>query len=261
MNLRKRLLLGAMCVALATPVYSADLDVLKIGLAGDKTDAMPAAKATRLVTFRYSRDVSFAIRALVDTYVNVEMPEGEVVQGFYLSDRERWEYDVTGDGRRVLVKPLQPGLINTGTLVTDRRSYELTLISVGLGEPWYQRVSWVVPGAKGSGNGFYWRGDSVASGTGSAKADEPSSLSAGSLNFKYRVSGRAPFKPTTVFDDGVRTWFRFDGVQDLPAIFATVGKQLDVVEYSVQGNYVVVPSLAEAFVLRLRNAEIKVEKR
>jgi type IV secretory pathway VirB9-like protein len=260
MNLHKLLFAAALIPLFASPASAGDMDVLKIGLQGDKTDAMPAAKATRLVTFRYSRDVSFAVRALVDTFVNVEVPEGEVVQGFYLSDMDRWEFHVTEDGRRVLVKPLQPGLINTGTMVTDKRSYELTLISVSLGEPWYQRVSWVVPGAKGSGEGFYWRGGN-ASVAAASKAPDPLSLAPGSLNFKYKVRGKAPFKPTTVFDDGVRTWFRFDGVQDLPAIFAIVDKKVDVVEFSVQGNYVVVPSLAKQFVLRLRSDEIKVERR
>lgn len=242
-------LVGATTAASAT-------DVLKVGLPGDTTDVMPAVTNTRLVTFRYTDDRSFLIRALTGAQVNIEVPEGERVQGFYLSDTEGWEFHVTGDDRRVLVKPLIEGRVNTGTLITNERSYELTIASVPLGETWFQRVRWEIPTTH-QVTGHYWRGAAAA---GEATADDPQ-LSAESLNFRYRVKGKADFEPVAIFDDGIRTWLRFDGVQDLPAIFAKHGRQLEVVDFSVQGNYVVVPLIAPEFVLRLRRQELTVERR
>lgn len=253
-NLTAALLLA--CLAGVSANASA-ADVLKVGLPGDTTDVMPAVTNTRLVTFRYADDRSFLIRALTGSQVNIEVPQGESVVGFYLSDTEGWEFHVTGDDRRVLVKPLIEGRVNTGTLVTNERSYELTIASVPLGETWFQRVRWEIPSAH-QVTGHYWRG--AATGGAGHVTDEPQ-LAASSLNFGYRVKGRADFEPVAVFDDGTRTWLRFDGVQDLPAIFAKHGRQLEVVDFSVQGNYVVVPLVASEFVLRLRRQELTVERR
>lgn len=267
MSLRKTALLSALVVGLvgATGESAAQssMDALKISAEGDRTDVLPALRGSRLVTFRYSPDVSFAVRALQDTFVNIEVPDGETVEGFYLSDATQWAYHVTGDNRRVLVKPLAPGLVNTGTLVTDKRSYELTMISVPLGESWFQRVRWQVPGADGaSADGLYWRGQAAVPADAATSAAE-ASVGGGdpaSLRFGYRIRGKAPFAPSAVFDDGVRTWFRFDDGGDLPAIVATIAGSLEVVDYSVQGRYVVVPRISDRFTLRLRNAEVTVER-
>ena len=62
--------------------------------------------------------------------------------------------------------------------------------------------------------------------------------------------------PTTVFDDGAKTYFSFDDQTDYPAIFAVDddGKEA-VVNVSYRDNYLVVDRLAAAFILR-RGAEI-----
>ena len=253
-NLAAALILVGLAGALAP---ASATEVLKVGLPGDTTDVMPTVTNTRLVTFRYTDDRSFLIRALTGAQVNIEVPEGERVQGFYLSDTEGWEFHVTGDDRRVLLKPLVEGRVNTGTLITNERSYELTIASVPLGETWFQRVRWEVPSTH-QVTGHYWRG--AAAGAAPGGHGEPQ-LDAASLNFGYRVKGRADFEPVAVFDDGTRTWLRFDGVQDLPAIFAKHGRQLEVVDFSVQGNYVVVRLIAPEFVLRLRRQELTVERR
>jgi len=243
-------------------------DTLKIGLRGDNTDVLPALRGSRLVTFRYNPDVSFAVRALEDTYVNVEVPDDEVIEGLYLSDATQWSYHVAGDNRRVLIKPLAPGLVNTGTLITDKRSYELTMISVPLGEMWFQRVRWQVPG-KGadSFDGTYWRGQSKAGAAGTnTSAPNPSTSSnladvdPASLNFDYQIKGKAKFAPTTVFDDGVRTWFRFNSIQDLPAIFAKREDGMEVVDHSIQGDYIVVPLISPSFVLQLHKTRVTVDR-
>lgn len=257
MNLRN--IVVAVALALAFPAQAGNpisTDALKLAATGDTTDVLPALRGSRLVTFRYAENVSFAIRALQDTFVNVEVPEGEVIQGLYLSDAINWTYHVAGDNRRVFIKPSAPGKINTGTLITDKRSYELTLISVPLGEMWFQRVQWRVPGQSGADDGLYWRGQAATT-TGTASGD----IDPDTMHFGYAIKGRADFAPTTVFDDGTRTWFRFDGVQDLPAIFAETDGSLDVVDYTRTGPYIVVPQIASRFVLRLRRAEVTVERR
>lgn len=256
-------LVAALGAGFSGPLAAQALDSLKLEPQGAATDAKPITQSSRLVTFRYSPSVSFTIRALENTFVNIEVPEGETIQGLYLSDATQWSYHITGDNRRALIKPSAAGLVNTGTLVTTARSYELTMMSVSMGEPWFQRVQWTVPNKTDSAsNGLYWRGQMVTNG-----ASEPASVPGGagdidptSLRFSYKIKGRADFAPSAVFDDGVRTWFRFDKVQDIPAIFALRDGQLEVADFAVQGAYVVVPTLAERFILRLRNTEVSVER-
>jgi len=266
----KRLCAMVMACTMTTPVFAQEedahaLEALKIGLRGDTTDVLPALHGSRLVTFRYNPDVSFAVRALQDTFVNVEVPDNEVIEGLYLSDATQWNYHVAGDNRRVLIKPLAPGLVNTGTLITDKRSYELTMISVPLGEMWFQRVRWEVPGkGANSFDGTYWRGQSANKPAPSSPSSQQANLAdidPVSLNFDYRIKGKAPFTPSAVFDDGVRTWFRFNSVQDLPAIFAKREDGVEVVDHSIQGPYIVVPMIAKSFVLQLHKTKVTVERK
>lgn len=223
----------------------------------DRTDAEPVSRFTRLVTFRYNPEVAYAIRSLEGVFTNIEVPEGESVAGFYLSDDTNWSFHVTADKRRVLVKPAVAGEVNTGTLVTEKRTYELTFTSVARGELWHQRVRWAVPGEDGADIGVY-----VDAGKG---RDGDPTVDPARLNFRYEVQVKVgAIRPSAVFDDGERTWIAFDErEQDLPAIFATDRRQrsLDVVEFSRQGRYVVVPHIAEAFVLRLGRSETVILRR
>jgi len=243
----------------ATASLAADAATTTLQLPGkDVTDSDPVTRSTRLVTFRYSPDTAFAVRSLANVFTNIEVPEGETIQGFYLSDAVAWSYHVTGDKRRVLVKPTEAGAINTGTLVTDARTYELTFAAVQTGEIWHQRVRWAVPGAAGESSSFYEPTIGAAGQGGNASGAV--GVDPATLSFNYTVKGRADFRPTVVFDDGVRTWFRFDGVQDIPAIFAGKGRHIDVVEFAVRDGYVVVPAIADTFTLRLKREEVIVQR-
>lgn len=217
----------------------------------DRTDAAPVAASTRLVVFRYSDQVSFTVRSIPNAFTNLELPEGEVVQGFYLSDPTSWAHHVTEDKRRVLIKPASAGSYTTATVVTDKRSYELTLLSVEPGQPWMQRVRWEV--GSESRLGIYEEKPKQAA---SSMVIHPEKM-----NFGYQVRGRAAFAPTVVFDDGVRTWFKLGESQDLPAIFAITDGKVDVVDFVRRGEYVVVPRLSSEWRLRLMREEVRVTRR
>lgn len=218
----------------------------------DRTDAAPVAANTRLVVFRYSDQVSFTIRSIPNAFTNVEVPEGETIQGFYLSDPAAWSFHVTEDRRRVLIKPSATGAYTTGTMVTDQRSYELTLIAVEPGQPWMQRARWEIVDAKA--NGIFEPEPIVNEQGATGVAPEQ-------MNFRYNVRGRAEFAPSVVFDDGVRTWFKLGPSQDLPAIFAITNGEVDVVDLVRRGEFVVVPRLSAEWRLRLHSDEVTVTRR
>ncbi len=70
-------------------------------------------------------------------------------------------------------------------------------------------------------------------------------------NFNYTLTGSREIAPLRVFDDGEFTYMQFKALTDLPAIFL-VGKdkQESVVNYRVEGPYVVIERIASQFSLR-----------
>jgi type IV secretion system protein VirB9 len=70
-------------------------------------------------------------------------------------------------------------------------------------------------------------------------------------NLKYSFTGDQELAPLRACDDGIFTYFKFRRQVDLPAIFMVLpDKSEQVVNYRVEGSYVVVERVAKAFTLR-----------
>ena len=71
------------------------------------------------------------------------------------------------------------------------------------------------------------------------------------LNFDYAYSGDTDLRPLRAFDDGKFTYFQFADIKRTPAIFS-VDKDGNeaLINYSHQGRYIVVESLARQFTFR-----------
>jgi type IV secretion system protein VirB9 len=75
-------------------------------------------------------------------------------------------------------------------------------------------------------------------------------------NHAYSYKGSTKTLPTRLFDDGLATYFQFEGQEDLPAIFAVEpGGEESVVNSHVLDGFIVVDRLAPAFVMR-RGSEV-----
>jgi len=251
-------LLGALSASGTAAAQLPPSEALKIALPGDHTDVMPTLRSTRLVTFRWTPDRSFVIRALVGAYVNVELPEGETIQGYYPSDPASFESTISGDNRRVMIKATEPDKIATATLVSNARSYELTQISVSPGQPWFQRVRWELPSPT---NGIYEAGQATHDGAPAQMVIDPEKLNS---NYRVRkVKGRAKFVPQAVFDSGTHTWIRFGSIQDMPAVFAESSDGMELLNFSTPDdgqNTILIPSVHDVLVLRLGKQEVRLER-
>jgi type IV secretion system protein VirB9 len=91
--------------------------------------------------------------------------------------------------------------------------------------------------------------------SGSASTFKPDSL-----RFNYKVDGEAAFKPTQVFDDGKFTYLRMpQDIQELPALFSEIeGQEYSLVNYTVDGSYMIAQRLLETAVLKLGKAEVRI---
>lgn len=228
--------------------------------------------------FRYDGETSYALVALPGVPTDLQLGPDEHVTGFALGDTLQWlTEELPG---HVFVKPLKAGLFTAGTLVTDRRTYQLTLRSVSGGQDWMQRVAWSYPdlvvlrapltalpaagtvlpgsGTPGSaGGGVPGAGRAVpADGTGPWPG--PTGMDPSRLNYDYRLTGTASFRPLLVVDDGRSTWLRMPPRTSLPALYLRGEGGETLVNYAVQGDWLVLARVASHLLLRLGHDEVQI---
>lgn len=237
-------------------------------------------EAGRIVKLTYHPFKVYHIHARAGSFTNIEVSPGERIEGFYLSDTTFWRYVVAKDLARVLVRPSEAGQHTSGTLVTNKRVYELSFTSVEPGRPWQQRVQWDEPREDKPAWGVFepaFRAAFALPPTGveevkaqgggaqpvSAKpaegaAQDAVAVDAARVNFRWRIEGQAPFRPSVVFDDGRFTYVRLPQVQDMPALFAIDAGQMRVVDYAVRGDTLIVHRISDALLLRLGQQEVRI---
>ncbi|MFC0694196.1 TrbG/VirB9 family P-type conjugative transfer protein [Paraburkholderia humisilvae] len=181
-----------------------------------------------LVTYDYDPDYSYRIVTQAHQETHILLAPDEEVIGVYLADTgKRWPYHTSITKRDLFVSARQPGLRNTGTIITTRRRYEIDLRSTA-STAWFHRVSWhyVDVGLSGSAHmtpfGVEYPGN-VPRGSGYAgggmSADPGPRIDLAHVNYGYRIKGSASFAPTMVFDDGQFTYMRLPHDATLSAVF------------------------------------------
>jgi type IV secretion system protein TrbG len=188
----------------------------------------------------------------------IELEDGEVVLDTATGDSERWIVGRATAGARgqtplLVVKPTACDLTTNLVVTTDRRIYQVVLNSRPCKE------------AEDSENprlaytpllAFYYPDDLVrawASAEDAARKDglrdkeDRTPLSGavplGALNFAYRVSlsGRFPWTPEVVFDDGTHTYIRLpEGrpVAETPVLFVLRdGRATDLLNFAIRPPY------------------------
>lgn len=182
---------------------------------------------------------------------------GESLIAKAAGDTVRWQIGevVSGEGvnRRVhvMLKPLERGLETNLVLTTNRRIYLIELRSGGA-DAFNAAVAWDAPDA-GS------LADTLAA-VEAAPAVESSPLAVGQgpLDARYRIDprGRRPrWTPTSVFNDGLRTYITFDPdmqVNEAPALFVlSPDGEPQLVNYRQIGGLFIVDRIFDRAELRL----------
>lgn len=279
---RKLALLGAAiaCIGASAPAFAARRPATVSAASLDFADAVSDPMSpinpynvgvdpitmpgdARMAVFTYSRDQIYRVMTAPLKSTTIELERGETLASEpALGDSIQWIVDTDG-ANHVFVKPTKPGLVNTMHLTTNRREYDMTLVSSPMGGLFYQIVRFNYPTslmakvrARADANEESNAGDRER-----AMSDSgPIGVSPDKLNFDYTVSGSAPFKPETVFDDGKSVWMRLP--PNAPFAVPIVKDHGDNVSpnFIRRGQYIVVQEMADEIVLRAADDKVTIKR-
>ena len=187
---------------------------------------------------------------------DIALQEGEQLVGpgpVAAGDTVRWIIGdtISGSGPtarvHILAKPTRPDIATNLVINTDRRTYHLELRATP--STYMASVSWTYP----QDQLIALRSANAAAATAAPVA---SGVDVSELNFRYRIDGeRAPWRPVRAFDDGRQVFIEFPaGISqgEMPPLFvAGAAGDAELVNYRVQGRYIVVDRLFAAAELRL----------
>ncbi|HCA27219.1 MAG TPA: hypothetical protein DEP05_06195, partial [Betaproteobacteria bacterium] len=227
--------------------------------------AYPMATDNKLVVFRYDPNQSYTILTLPETVTDIQIGGDEhLTAPPAIGDSVEWVVEPVG--RNVFVKPTRNGIFTSMTLVTNKRSYQITLRSSPKGGKWYQRVTWNYPdvviadfdAAKAEA---VRRKAAERRRVGIAPAADADCLS---CNFDYSVAGSGSIKPAVVYDNGKVTFIRFPKkAQELPVVFVDDGGKKELVNYNYDphDSCIVVQRVVRKLILTDGDAEVMLTNR
>lgn len=159
----------------------------------------------------------------------VEFGQGETIRSIIAGDTEGFQLDGVPGGRAFAVKPNARGVHTNITVYTNRRSYYFNVTESS--SPTFYVVQ------------FRYPEDNQRS-TNAVAQRAP--------NYNYAASDMTNFTPSSVWDDGTFTFFRFPRNAPVPAIFQhNNGRERTVNSTQVEDGVLRVSGVGREWVLRL----------
>jgi P-type conjugative transfer protein TrbG len=138
---------------------------------------------------------------------DIALQPGEIVNSIHVGDKVRWSVlpAIAGAGAdrttHLIVKPSDAGLVSSILVYTDQRIYSIKLISTQV--QWTPLTAFVYPEAAQVAWANY--GATITAGTNAPAT----SVADASLDFDYRVTGSAPWRPVRVYAQAGKTFIQF----------------------------------------------------
>lgn len=194
--------------------------------------------------FVYNEDAMYTIYCRVNYLTAIMLAPNEQIISVSGGDTARWQKSQTRTGSSVgtrqiiYIKPFSINLRTNLIINTTKRMYNINLISA---KSWYNPViKWMYPDEE-------------------IKIQEKKQktiITMGNLsehNYDYTVSNtKYDFSPSTIFDDGKKTYFVLKNIQELPVFYIREdgSKQLQIVNFRIKGNYYIVDRIFKEGVLK-----------
>jgi len=210
--------------------------------------------------YDYLPDVVYEVVAAPGHLTTIALEPGEQLVAKAAGDTAQWSvgdsHAGSGGAARtlVLVKPLKPGVRTNLVLSTDRRVYQIDLVSTA--DVYHSEVRWNYP------HDLALQLAAGAKRTADEKEVVEPAVKLAELDFGYRVRPRgkhAPdWTPRRVFTDGRKTYIAFprdlDAAEAPPLFVLGRWDDAQLVNYRVRGGYYVVDQVVRRAELRLGEA-------
>ncbi|MCR5943954.1 conjugal transfer protein TrbG [Ochrobactrum sp. XJ1] len=172
----------------------------------------------------------------------IEFPAGEILNNVVAGDTEALQFTSIPGGRVVAIKPVMKGINTNVTLYTNRRAYYLNVIEKP--STTYFTVRF---------NGGYTIKDQLNP---DSKKVQPTGA-----YMRYGANVKNAITPTSVYDDGVYTYFTFYPTAPLPAIFKTLtGDEITVNSTMLENRVMRVSGISNYWILRSGDMETVVKR-
>lgn len=216
MNLLKTTILSFALVLTAAPVLA-------------EYTPRTGGKDARVRIATYQERQVYRLSVSMTHVTTVEFGQGETIRSIIAGDTEGFQLDGVPGGRAFAVKPNARGVHTNITVYTNRRSYYFNVQEAS--SPTYYVVQ------------FRYPKDNA----------RPSNVVAQQApNHNYAASDRTEFTPTSIWDDGTFTYFRFSRNAPVPAIFRhSNGRERTVNSQQIENGVLRVSGVSSQWVLRL----------
>ena len=216
----------------------------------------------------YDPDQAYRVSTMAGRVVMIQFEPGEHIidSGEGIGDAKAWHVAINDSGAL-----LKPGALQPETnlvLVTNRRTYSLSLVDVSVAQPatWMLRFDYPDTRAKAA-TAQQRRLDAVSAALGGQRANGaamPASIansvgaaktapfaSTSVANTQYMMRGDRALAPTALWDDGRFTYFKYATARDLPTIFTKLPDGGEATaNFHMEGDTVVVHEVSKSFVIR-----------
>lgn len=249
--------------------------VLKVlGETEQKTENVPPAFASPqgYVMFPYGAIVP---RIICRPYrvSDIALEPGEEILGIHAGDTVRWLFapSVSMQGNvkvsHIVIKPSMPNISTNLMVHTDRRAYQLNLISTEK-EAYMPGIAFTYPALDLNTSFGAYSNRSVIRETSNNNATSNNkqprnALEIHGMNMGYKIVARnlVDWKPQAVFDNGVKTFIRMPSkVTETPALYIVVDKVDTLVNYRVKDRYYIVDRVFDRAYLKVGNKKVVIKR-
>ncbi|HEV2575491.1 MAG TPA: P-type conjugative transfer protein VirB9 [Beijerinckiaceae bacterium] len=217
--------------------------LLSSGGALAESTPRPGRLDSRVRDVVYSRDNVTAIDATYGTSTMIQLQPDEKIETLALGDSIAWRVEPNRKGDIIFIKPVEKNAQSNLNVVTDKRVYSFLLRS-NTRPPSNQIYAVRFRFPEDEANARL-----LAEAKERAANPNLKALNIANANSDYGYKGSSANKPVAVFDDGTKTWFRFEG--ETPALYIVdTDRNESLVNFRTEGPYVVVDKVSPQWTLR-----------
>lgn len=202
-----------------------------------------------MVVFQYAPNQLYKIYCRVGYLTDLALKKDEKITFVGGGDTSAWAVEkATINGvAHIYIKPTVDTNTTNMIIATNKRSYQIILNT----SDWYNpMVTW-----------SYGLEENAEINLQSGEENTLTQINGTveTLNFEYKISGESSYKPVAVFDDGEKTFLKFEKLpKRLPSLFLKESgkKDIQLANYKISDNSYILDRIADEIELRISDKEI-----